>query len=129
MRVIFILSTILLLLSSCTKEPGIGGNSSISGKVIIQELDPFTGEVSQEYEAPEERVYIIYGDNEIYDDEIRTHYDGRFKFTDLYKGSYTLYVYSDCNTCPSGTIPVMRTVEIEENNSDLLIQEDIIIND
>lgn len=127
MRAIVFISAILFMLSACSKEPGVGGNSSISGKVIIQEIDPFTGEVDLEYEAPEERVYIIYGDNEIYDDEIRTHYDGQFKFTDLFKGSYTIFAYSDCNSCPSGTEPVMRTIEIEDNRTDVVIEDIVII--
>jgi len=117
----------ILLATACSKEPGVGGNSTITGKVIVQELDPFTGEVSSTYEAQEERVYIIYGDNEIFDDEIRTHYDGRFQFSELFKGSYTVYVYSDCSACPSGSEAILTTIEITENNSEVEISEDIII--
>jgi hypothetical protein len=44
----------------------------------------------------------------------------------LTKGTYTLFVYEDCNSCPSGEQAVTRTVEIDENNATVEV-EDLII--
>lgn len=42
----------------------------------------------------DEKVYISYGDNELYDDEIRTGEKGRFSFNGLNKGSYTVFTFT-----------------------------------
>jgi hypothetical protein len=64
----------------------------------------------------EERVYIIYGDNDFYDDDIRTSYDGTYVFDNLRKGTYSVFAYSDDSTftAPGGMYPVIQTVEITE---------------
>ncbi|MBK9456483.1 MAG: hypothetical protein IPO24_13285 [Bacteroidetes bacterium] len=54
----------------------------------------------QEYYSPDEKVFIVYGDNTAFDDEVSTAYDGTYKFEYLRKGLYTIYVYSDCILCP-----------------------------
>jgi hypothetical protein len=41
-----------------------------------------------------ERVYIIYGDNEFAADDVRTDEAGRFSFEGLQKGNYRIYVLS-----------------------------------
>ena len=87
---------------ACKKVEGQGGTSSISGRVYIKEYDAF-GEIVQEYYAAEERVFIIYGEEDnVYDDDFRTSFDGSFKFDFLTKGSYKIFVYEDCLSCPSG---------------------------
>jgi hypothetical protein len=62
-------------------------------------------------------VYIIYGnESTFYDDDIKTSYDGSFEFRYLKKGNYTVFVYEDCSTCPSGVKEVKIPVEITKNN-------------
>ena len=128
-RQIYPILSILLLLfvCSCEKEPGPGGNSTIRGKVIINEISN-SGNILAEYEAPEERVYIIYGDNDIYDDEVRTSFDGQFKFENLFPGDYSVFVYSDCLNCPSGKETVMQSIEISDNGETYTFSEDFISN-
>lgn len=97
------------LLASCTE--GEGGTASITGTVIAQQLDIY-GNVYQEYPAQEERIYIVYGDNEVFNDETRTHYDGKFRFDFLRAGNYTVYGYSDCPLCPGGQREVLLEVAL-----------------
>jgi hypothetical protein len=124
--------------SGCEKTEGEGGRGSISGRVIEQFRYPLTEEVVAEYYAKDERVYIIYGTEErVYDDDMRTDFEGRFRFRWLRPGTYTIYVYSECNTVPAGNpdcptvhdndVAVIRTVQLEKNQDFVL--EDIIIVD
>lgn len=114
-----------MFLSACEKDPGEGGSATIEGKVVINEVSP-SGNILAEYDGVEERVYIIYGDNEIYDDEVRSSYDGRFKFDNLFKGTYTVFVYSDCSSCPSGKETVMKSIEITDRGETVSFDEDFI---
>jgi hypothetical protein len=114
-----------LLLSSCKKEEGVGGTSTISGKVYAKEYSS-AGNLLAEYYAQEERVYIIYGDGTTYDNDFRTSYDGSYKFQYLNKGTYKVFCYSNCDTCASGSIAVIKEVEITSNNSSVEL-EDIVI--
>jgi hypothetical protein len=122
-----VLITLLLTINySCKKVEGEGGSSEIIGKVIIRDLDGL-GNLIDEYPAQDQRVYIIYGDDDnIYDDDFDTSFDGSFRFQFLTKGTYTLFVYEDCNSCPSGERAVTRTVEIDENNATVEVADLII---
>lgn len=103
MKIFVFIASISLLLCSCKKEAGDGGNSSISGKVeVIQRAvssNPATG--IDTLAAADVEVYIIYGDNIAPDDRIRANYNGEFEFLNLRPGDYRVYVYSDDTT---GTI-------------------------
>jgi hypothetical protein len=115
-----------LSIIGCSKDAGEGGNSSIVGKVKTMEYS--NGWLEAEYYTPEARVYIMYGNSTIYDDDMRTHFDGSYQFDFLYPGNYTVYAYSDCDTCASGTEVNMTTVEITDKNQ-IVEVPDIIIND
>lgn len=112
-KVISILFAIVLL-SACSKEPGEGGKNTITGVIVMEEYTEVSNQFVISYPAPEERVYIIYGDNAIFADETRTNYDGTFRFDYLYKGDYTIFVYSECLACPSGVEPIFVDIELEE---------------
>ena len=101
-----------LLLAGCQKEPGVGGKAEIKGKVYAIEWDSNTGQKVDSFYVPEARVYIVYGDHEFYDDDTRTGPDGLYKFSWLRKGDYTVFTYSECPTCPSGTEEVSESVSI-----------------
>jgi len=89
-------SMVFWTLSSCQKEPGPGGLCSIKGKitkdwrVVISNPGTSTGIAP----APDEEVYIIYGDHLSPDDKVMTNYKGEFEFLSLREGAYTVYVYS-----------------------------------
>lgn len=84
----------LLLLTACEKGAGEGGTSTIKGVVITQEWDGGFSEVRDEYPSQEEDVYIIYGDDDFYGDDVKTNYNGVYEFDYLRKGTYTVYVYT-----------------------------------
>ncbi len=105
-----------LLLAGCQKDPGVGGKAEIRGKVHVVEWDNNTGNpTGNEWYAAEARVYIVYGDHEFYDDDTRTGPDGLYKFSWLRKGDYTVFAYSECPTCESGSEVVQESVSIGDN--------------
>lgn len=111
---------------SCEKEPGEGGTSTITGKIYVLNYNS-EGEFRGEYWAQEERVYIMYGDNPIYDDDTRTNFDGTYQFKYLFPGKYTIFAYSNC-TCPADTEPLFETVEIKKRGEEVVVPTITIIN-
>lgn len=107
----------LFLFQSCTKVEGPGGSSSIKGKIHVNVYD-VAGNLINDYDAQDEDVYLIYGDEgTFYDDDVKTSYDGSFEFNYLQKGNYQIFVYQDCNTCPSGKEAVLVDVEIKDSKT------------
>ena len=104
---VFAVLTCLLLMLSCSKQEGLGGQASASGR-LLEHL--FAGSLDQgTVGAQAKDVYIIYGTDEgIADDEVETGYNGNFSFDYLRLGSYTIYAYSDCWACPFGTDSVVK---------------------
>ncbi|MBU0764361.1 MAG: hypothetical protein KJ607_05965 [Bacteroidetes bacterium] len=95
------------------------GNSSICGRVYYinyQQDLYFVPDV--EYFIPDQDVYIIYGDEQTYFERTRTLADGSYCFTNLIKGHYTVFAYSEDSTftSPSGIIAVEREADIEHDN-------------
>ena len=107
----------VFLASSCEKDPGEGGNSAISGKVYIREYNKSFTTLVAEYFAPDEDIYIIYGDGTASNDDLKTGPNGDFIFRYLRPGKYKLYAYSadSAGISASGTIPVYMDVEITKN--------------
>lgn len=63
-----------------------------------------------------EDVYIIYGDDDdIQDDDIKSNFDGTFKFKNLRKGSYRIFAYSEDPSLPNPLIPVIKSIDIGKN--------------
>ena len=83
-----------LFFSSCKKEPGSGGNSSIKGNVSVMQLNASTGFFDKNLIGADEDIYIIYGNETSYGDRIKTDYEGDFEFKYLRKGKYKVYIYS-----------------------------------
>ncbi|MEJ6582835.1 MAG: hypothetical protein QNL61_05855 [Crocinitomicaceae bacterium] len=114
---LFLACFIVLALSSCEKIEGPGGSSSIQGSVYIIDKNA-AGATISEYYAQKEDVFIVYGsEGESFDDDVKTSYDGTFKFTGLEKGNYTVFLYEDCNSCPSGKQVLLYHVEITDKKS------------
>lgn len=105
------------IVSSCSKDPGTGGSSTITGKVYVKEYNPDFTYLLSEYWGADVEVFLIFGDGITYNERIWTGPDGDFEFRYMRKGSYRIYVYSKDSTmnAPSGTIAVYRDVEITEN--------------
>lgn len=125
----------LFIFGGCEKSEGEGGNASITGRIIEQRVIPLNDEVQHEYYAKDVRVYIIYGpEDRVYDDDMRTDFEGRFRFRWLRPGTYTIFVYSECNPNPNiepdcasigGEFAEIRSVQLEKNQDFVL--DDIVI--
>lgn len=113
--------------SSCTKQEGYGGKSTIYGKVLERKYNN-SGQFESEYYLAEKRVYIIFGEDDFYSDEIRTDYEGKFKFSYLYAGDYTVYTYSECSPldpCDSDRKAVLYSLKVL-SNGDVVVTSDIV---
>jgi len=85
----------LILLGSCKKEAGEGGNSAIQGKILERRYTVFPS-IFTDKPARDKDVFIIYGDdNTSIDDRTRTSFDGTYKFEFLRKGKYKIFVYTE----------------------------------
>jgi hypothetical protein len=115
MKLIVVSSIFILGLFSCTKSEGLGGSSSISGSITMEDYNG-VGTLVSSFDAQDYDVFIIYGsEDNIPDDDVKTSYDGTFEFDYLQNGTYDIYVYSACVSCPSGQDSVIvKSVEITE---------------
>lgn len=122
------LAAVLLLLSGCLKEPGTGGTSTISGKIYAFDYNAEGTHLRAQYYAPNEDVYILYGDDSIFSDRTLTSFDGSYRFEYLRPGTYTIFAYSK-NLVTKLPPPeaVRKTVEIVSGNQAVRL-EDIEIN-
>ena len=125
-KILFSILCITALSSSCKKGPGDGGTSTIKGKVYAMDYNG-SGQLQGQFYAPEERVYLIFGDNDFYGMDTRTSYDGSYEFPYLLKGNYTVFAYSNCDTCASKTMAVKITTDVTENHSTVELS-DLVIN-
>ena len=127
---------ILFFVSSCEKSPGEGGTSTIKGSVYklstyYNVLTQQTDTVYYQLDAKKD-VYIIYSDNEndFYNDNIETNWNGQYRFDYLRKGDYTLFVYTDSTDALniSYDYPIFKHVKIDANNSTFTLP-DFVINE
>jgi uncharacterized surface anchored protein len=63
------------------------------------------------------RVYLCYGENELYDESTKTGANGAFSFRNLQIGTYSVYVLSKDSTTQEYTIPVRKEIEITAEGS------------
>ncbi|GAB4299249.1 MAG: hypothetical protein Kow0068_22890 [Marinilabiliales bacterium] len=136
MKKAFVYIIFSLILLSCNKDAGEGGTSSITGKLLVKQYTQNYTVLIDSFYAPDEDIYIIYGEDDIYGDNMKTFYDGRFRFDYLRKGNYTIYAYSEDTTLQSsrGLMPVSKEIEITKNGEtfdigDIVIFENIDMND
>jgi hypothetical protein len=110
-----------VMISSCSKEPGVGGNASIHGKVYAKYYNKTFLVLYGEGYAADKEVYIIYGEDLTYGDKVNTSYDGSYEFKYLRKGKYKVVTYSKDSTLtiPSGTYAVIEEGEITDNKENL----------
>lgn len=123
---------LMMLFSACAKEPGIGGEATIYGKVYAKHYNSTFTVLLSAYYVPDTYVYLVYGDDINYGTRIKTNYNGEFEFNYLYPGDYTIYTYSIDSAAivnfavDPPNMAVIKEVFIEQKQSDLEI-EDLII--
>ena len=130
MKKYLIFAVFLFSLVNCAKEPGLGGTSAIVGKLKLHNYNANFTILKQSYYLVGEEVFIIFGDDAIQGDRVKTGIDGTFEFRNLNPGKYTVYAYSKDSTftSPSGEVPVMMTVEIP-NDGELAQIGDLVVLD
>ncbi|RYZ55892.1 MAG: hypothetical protein EOP49_01855 [Sphingobacteriales bacterium] len=110
-------STVLFI--ACKKEAGPGGLASIKGKVFATDVTASGTERDSNY-IGDHRVYISVSGNSSHFDDVRTSYDGTYKFSSLRKGSYDVWTFGECDTCVWTQKKVMLTgVEISEKKQEV----------
>lgn len=92
---ITLLSIVLMLLSACNNGPGEGGRGTVQGYVkLIQHQDDDFQLAVDTIAASKTDVFIVYGDDEYFGDDLETGSDGFYRFEYLTSGTYTVYAYS-----------------------------------
>jgi hypothetical protein len=125
--IVFLFCAFSLLLSSCAKEAGEGGSSSIKGRIYGYDINT-SGIVTDSAVVQDARVFISYGDNTTVDDDTWSSFTGEYVFRGLQIGKYTIFTYSQCNDCPFNQEVKKQVVEITEKNQEV-IAPDIVIFD
>ena len=117
-----------IILSACVKEAGEGGTYTIIGKVFAYDYNAEMTVLRSQYYAPDEDVYIIYGDDSIFSDRTRTNYDGSYRFQYLRPGTYTIFAYSkNLNTKLPPPLQVKKTIVIISDNPVVFVDDIEII--
>jgi len=118
----FILSFI-----SCQKEAGEGGSGKITGKLYGYDINN-NGVVTDSGYAGGLRVYISFGEEGNANNDVRTSFNGQYEFTGLRKGNYTVFAYSQCDSCIFNQATIKQTVTLS-NNRDEVNLPDLVIFD
>ncbi len=129
MKYLLIISfSLILLINSCTKDEGLGGNAVIEGKVYVLDYNAELTNKLGEFYGPDIDVYIIYGNDVIYSDDFKTSYDGSYRFDHLRTGNYSVFAYSEDTTFSSESkiIPVFKHVTIIDKD-EVFDVDDIVI--
>ena len=112
-RINFILAlfAVALLFASCNKGPGEGGTGTLQGYVkLVHHPDDDYTLTPDTMVAAKTDVFIIYGDEAYFGDDLETNAEGLYQFEYLLPGNYTVFAYS---TLPSGEkVAVSETVEL-----------------
>jgi len=114
---LFLLIPLTLLTQSCRKDEGTGGTASITGKIMVRQYNTNFTFLLEEFYAPDEDVFIIFGDDPVYGDKMSTNYDGTYRFEYLQEGNYTVFAYSeDSAGYPTKhKIPALKHVKVSKN--------------
>lgn len=112
MRQSILIAAALLTLAGCQKEPGEGGKAEIRGVVMRQDVNAAGNPIGDSYPFQDTRVFIVYGDHDFHDDDVRTGPDGKYVFRWLRKGDYTVFTYGECRNCPGNSEVVSQKVTI-----------------
>lgn len=114
----------LLLLAACTPDAGLGGMATVTGVVMVEDWNSTFTSINSTYPAMREDVFLVFGDEPTFGEDVETHFDGTYRFQYLYPGKYTLYAYSDRLATPGNTNtrePVKLSFEITEKRQMLTL--------
>ena len=109
---LLVLIMMAMLLPACNKGPGEGGTGTVQGfvKLVHHPDDDYTL-TSDTMVAAKTDVFIIYGDEAFFGDDVETNAEGMYQFEYLRPGDYTVFAYS---TLASGEkVAVSESVTLE----------------
>lgn len=112
---------------SCSKEPGPGGQASITGKLFVQNYSGNCTSLDAEFYGVDEDIYIIYGDDPSYSDNVNTGPGGVYWFPNLRKGKYTIYAISESCIPNAGDTIVSMQVEIKDRKETIEVPDLVVI--
>ncbi len=100
-----------LLLTACNKGPGEGGTGTVRGYVkLVHHPDDDYTLTPDTMAAAKTDVFIVYGDEPYFGNDVETNAEGMYQFEYLLPGAYTVFSYS---TLPSGEkVAVSETVNM-----------------
>jgi hypothetical protein len=119
-RLILLFSVAALL--SCEKEPGFGGLAEIVGKVYVFDYNPEGVLVSEGYTGDIEVFLSVDGQPGVLE-RARTDFDGSYRFRELRKGTYNIWVFSDCDKCTDNKEPIIQKVIVSSNRQDISLED------
>jgi hypothetical protein len=115
----------ILGLTSCSHDEGYGGLATIKGKVYGKNYNSNGVLVAQGYRG-DVKVYISKHGETNYFDSMDSAYDGSFKFEHLYKGTYDIWAYGDCDSCTWDQVYVLKTIEITSKKEEVQTDDFIV---
>ncbi|MDR3236159.1 MAG: hypothetical protein LBT48_05455 [Prevotellaceae bacterium] len=96
-----VLPLVFLSFLSCNKDEGFGGSSSVEGLVyeVVHSDDNYPVDNNSfkvdTILAAKKDVYLIFGNQGYFGDDVETDMNGFYRFDYLRKGNYTVYAYSE----------------------------------
>lgn len=111
-RILMTLLALALILPSCNKGPGEGGTGTLQGYVkLVHHPDDDYTLTPDTMAAAKTDVFIIYGNEVYFGNDVETGADGMYQFEYLRPGNYTVFAYS---TLPSGEkVAVYESVNLQ----------------
>ena len=111
-RILMTLLALALILPSCNKGPGEGGTGTLQGYVkLVHHPDDDYTLTPDTMAAAKTDVFIIYGNEVYFGNDVETGADGMYQFEYLRPGDYTVFAYS---TLPSGEkVGVYESVNLQ----------------
>jgi hypothetical protein len=119
----FLVLAVLIIFSACKKEPGPGGQASVQGKLLVKSYNSNCSNTPEIYYGIDEDVFIIYGDEQVAGERVRTGPDGTFRFDYLQKGDYTVYALSEDCAAPGDLTTVKQQVTITDRKQQLVLPD------
>lgn len=111
-RILMTLLALALILPSCNKGPGEGGTGTLQGYVkLVHHPDDDYTLTPDTMAAAKTDVFIIYGNEVYFGNDVETGADGMYQFEYLRPGDYAVFAYS---TLPSGEkVAVYESVNLQ----------------
>ena len=98
-KLLFAMVAMALLLPSCNKGPGEGGTGTVQGYVkLVHHPDDDYTLIPDTVVAAKTDVFIVYGDESYFGNDVETGADGMYQFEYLRPGDYTVFAYSTLST-------------------------------